>query len=61
MRLIQYFAQSLGPNERPNPHHLRLLKAYHSRQLRLDHFIGSTDLNKFMQVVPRYQKGGLHR
>lgn len=61
MRLIQYFARDLADNERINPKHLRLLKAYHERQLRLDRFLGNTDLQKFMQAIPRYAKGGLHR
>lgn len=59
MRLINYFARDLGPNERPNPKHIRLLKQYYERQLELNRFIGNTNFDRMMREVPRYHYGGL--
>lgn len=59
MRLINYFAEGLRPEDRLNPKHLRLLKRYYEKQLELDRFIGSTNLDHLMRQVPRYHSGGL--
>lgn len=59
MRLINYFAKDLKPEDRLNPKHLRLLKEYYNRQLELDRFIGGVNFDHWMRQVPRYHPGGL--
>lgn len=56
MRLINYFVEELD-GQRPSPKHLRLLKAYYERQLRMDAFIGDTRFESFMREKPKYNKG----
>ena len=53
MSLVHYFIDELD-GRRPTPQHLRLLKAHHEYQARLDRFIGKTDLKSFMREKPRY-------
>ena len=55
MRLINYFVDELD-GKRPSPKHLRLLKAYYERQLRMDAFIGDTRFDTFMREKPKYHK-----
>ena len=57
MSLVHYFIDELD-GKRPTPQHLRLLKAHHEYQARIDRFIGKTDLKSFMRAVPRYHPRG---
>jgi len=61
LRLVHYFLRELPEDAVLTEQHRKLLEKYITRQRKLDWFLGRTDLKEFMQRIPKYHKGGLHR
>ena len=59
--LIKYFLKDLPEDAVLTERHRHLLEQRLFRERQLDRFIGNVNLEKFMQSVPKYAKGGLHR
>lgn len=61
MRLIKHFLKDLPPDAVLTERHRQLLEQRLFRERQLDRFLHGVNLERFMQAVPRYAKGGLHR
>lgn len=61
MRLIKYFLKDLPPDAVLTERHRQLLEQRLFRERQLDRFLHGVNLERFMQSVPKYAKGGLHR
>jgi len=61
MRLIRYFVKDLPEGAVLTERHRQLLEQRLFRERQLDRFMRGVNLERFMQAVPKYAKGGLHK